>query len=374
MRLHEYQAKELFRQHNIAVPAAAIAENRQGLPAALDLVGYPCVLKAQVLQGGRGKSGLIRRLDHAAQALITADEIWARKAAPLLVEELIAYKQELYVSITLDAIRAQAILLFSSAGGMEIEQVAQTTPEQVRSLGFSLKTGLHAADVANMVAAADFEPTAKERQGVTDVIMRLADLFCESGAELAEINPLFIGKDGGVIAGDGKIILDDHAPYTRENFSQLHVAYDDEAERLAAEAGMPYLRFGGNIALMCAGAGLTTAVYDLVHDAGGTIAAYLEFGGPNYRKAYQALEICLVHPPSVILIVAFGTIARVDVIAEEAVRAIADLHPPCPVVFCLRGTNEERAWQILAQSGQISYCDTEQAVAQAVVLAKEALA
>ncbi len=143
-------------------------------------------------------------------------------------------------------------------------------------------------------------------------------------------------------------------------------------ERQAAEEGIPFLQFDGDISLMCAGAGLTTTVYDLIHYEGGTVANYLEFGGPNYRKAMRAMELCLQTDSKVILIVTFGTIARADVMAEGVVDAIARLKPDRPIVVCIRGTNEEEAVKTLKAAGLDPLYDTEEAVRRAVTLAEEA--
>ena len=150
--------------------------------------------------------------------------------------------------------------------------------------------------------------------------------------------------------------------------------FDNDVAFEAAREGIPYLQFDGDISLMCAGAGLTTVVYDLVNYEGGTVANYLEFGGPNYRKAVRAMELCLLNNPKVILIVTFGTIARADVMADGIAEAIARLRPSCPIVACIRGTGEEEAVQKLKAAGLDPLFDTEEAVRRAVALARQARA
>lgn len=191
---------------------------------------------------------------------------------------------------------------------------------------------------------------------------------------MVEVNPLFITSDGAVVAGDSKIIIDDNSLYRQPRFKRTIDYFDNEIEFEAARLGIPYLQFDGDISLMCAGAGLTTTVFDLIHYAGGSVANYLEFGGPNYRKAVEAMELCLKNESKVILIVTFGTIARADVMAEGIIEAVNKLKPTVPIVVCIRGTNEEQAVEMLREAGLEPLFDTEEAVAKAVWLsqAKEA--
>jgi succinyl-CoA synthetase beta subunit len=167
-------------------------------------------------------------------------------------------------------------------------------------------------------------------------------------------------------------MIDDNSLFRQPAFELSREYFDSDAEFEAAEEGIPYLQFDGDISLMCAGAGLTTTVYDLVHYEGGTISNYLEFGGPNYRKAKRAMELCLKNESKVILIVTFGTIARADVMAEGVVAAIRELNPDRPIVTCIRGTNEEAATETLKSAGLEPLFDTEEAVRRAVAIASGA--
>jgi succinyl-CoA synthetase beta subunit len=205
---------------------------------------------------------------------------------------------------------------------------------------------------------------------LTNIIYNLYQVFVKYDGELAEINPLFITKEGKVIAGDGKLNIDDNMLDKHPAYQRTRDYYESDAEYEAALEGIPYLQFDGDISLMCAGAGLTTTVYDLINYAGGSVANYLEFGGPNYRKAVRAMELCLKNKAKVILIVTFGTIARADVMAEGIAEAIEKLKPDCPIVTCIRGTNEEEATVILKKAGLEPLFDTEEAVEKAVRLAK----
>ncbi|MDP3176663.1 MAG: succinate--CoA ligase, partial [Spirochaetaceae bacterium] len=185
---------------------------------------------------------------------------------------------------------------------------------------------------------------------------------------LVEINPLFVTKAGEVVAGDGKLVVDDNSLFRHGELEPGREYFDSDIAYEAAREGLPYLQFDGDISLMCAGAGLTTTVYDLIADEGGSVANYLEFGGPNYRKAVRAMELCLANAPKVVLIVTFGTIARADVMADGIAEAIAKLRPACPIVACIRGTGEEKAVETLKAAGLEPLFDTEEAVRMAVAL------
>jgi len=225
-------------------------------------------------------------------------------------------------------------------------------PFQARSVAYDLGLGP--------------EPASRCAQ----LIQNLFRLYIDLDAELAEINPLFLTKEGDLIAADAKISIDDNSLAKHPALQQDPADFDSDIARAAAAEGIPYLQFDGDISLMCAGAGLTTAVYDLVVDFGGSVANYLEFGGPNYRKSVKAMELCIRNNPKVILIVTFGTIARADVMAEGIVEALQRLSPSCPIVTCIRGTGEEKAHEILRNAGLEPLTDTEEAVRRAVALSK----
>mgnify|MGYP000887631302 CR=1 FL=1 len=180
-----------------------------------------------------------------------------------------------------------------------------------------------------------------------------------------------ITADGTVIAGDGKLSIDDNSMYRQKKYEITRDYFDSDMEFEASLEGIPYIQFDGDISLMCAGAGLTTTVYDLINYAEGTIANYLEFGGPNYRKAEEAMRLCLKNDSKVILIVTFGTIARADVMADGIVAAIKKLQPDRPIVTCIRGTNEIEATKTLKAAGLECLYETEDAVARAVEISRE---
>ncbi len=370
MRLFEYQAKEAFRDAGIPTPKGMLARTPGEVKAALGEIGLPAVLKSQVLTGGRGKAGLIPFVREEADALKKAESLYASEhdVRVLLVEEAVDIDREIYLAVTADPVDGTGLILASAEGGVDIEELAATAPEKILREPVGLERGLQPYQIRNIVKGLALEGDPAKAAGT--VLASLWQLFRDRDAELAEINPLFLTKDGSVVAGDGKLMLDDNASWRQGGFEPGREYYDSDAAFEAAREGIPYLQFDGDISLMCAGAGLTTTVFDLLIDEGGTVANYLEFGGPNYRKAERAMELCLKNDSKVILMVTFGTIARADVMAEGIVNAMAKLKPDRPIVTCIRGTNEEGAVKILKDAGLTPLFDTEEAVRTAVALSR----
>ncbi|XFA98169.1 succinate--CoA ligase subunit beta [Candidatus Izemoplasma sp. B36] len=370
MKLYEYQAKKVFKDYGINIPKSVIIEKSEALEEALSIVGTPCVVKSQVLSGGRGKAGLVKFTKTKSEAKAETKRLFEHELniKKLLIEEAIDIQKEIYVSITVDPYLATGLLIVSAEGGIDIETLAVTQPEKIIKEPIDLRYGLMPFQ-ASQVAYALGLPKEVTKE-LKKLFIKLYNAFVKYDAELIEINPLFITKDNQVVAGDGKLMIDDNSMFRHPDLEKNQADYKSEAEFDAAEEGIPFIQFDGNIGLMCAGAGLTTTVYDLIHYEGGTIANYLEFGGPHYKKAVKAMEICLKVPSKVILIVTFGTIARADVMAEGIVDAITRLKPDRPIVTCIRGTNEAEAVKILKAAGLEPLFDTEEAVRKAVQIAK----
>lgn len=342
---------------------------------AADELGYPCVVKSQVLRGGRGKAGLIRLVKGHDEAKAYAASLFAGPfdVRSLLVEEAVDIGREIYLAITVDPEAATALVLACAEGGVEIEELARTAPEKILRERVDIDTGLLPYQARNLAYALGFD--AEGAKLFVPVLEALWRVFRSKDAELAEINPLFVtkareGKPSRLIAGDGKLSIDDNAQFRQASSEPERSRFDSDVAFEAAKDGIPYLQFDGDISLMCAGAGLTTVVYDLVNYEGGTVANYLEFGGPNYKKAVRAMELCLKNDPKVILIVTFGTIARADIMADGIAEAIAKLKPRCPIVACIRGTGEEAAVATLKAAGLEPLFDTEEAVRRAVELSR----
>lgn len=371
MRLFEYQAKEVFRKYGLAVPNSVHCRTPEEALEASKNIGFPCVIKAQVLTGGRGKAGLIKTVHTPEECLSAAREILKSKASVLsgiLAEKYIPAEQELYLAVTVDPKKAAGLVLASSCGGMDIETFAGQDPDKIIKEEFDLCRGLSDFQARNIAYSMGLSPEAAK--AAAGAIISLQRIFRDLEAELTEINPLFVLPDGSALAGDGKILLDDNAAFRRKDFPLTREYFFNDLEYEAALEGIPYLQFSGDISLMCAGAGLATTVYDLINYEGGSVANYLEFGGPNYTKATKAMDLCLRNPSKVVLIVTFGTIARADVMASGIIEAVKTLKPDRPIVACIRGTNEEVAVNILSAAGLKPLFDTEEAVRTAVRLSK----
>lgn len=369
MKLFEYQAKEAFREKGIPTPEGVLIREMAELDAALDKVGFPCVLKSQVLQGGRGKAGLIKVVQDAASAHSTAQTLFDSKhnVRMLLVEQAVDIDREIYLSITVDPVQATAMFIGCAEGGMDIEQLAVTAPEKIITVHVDLREGLGTYHINNLLYGMGLSGEIAKQVGA--IARNLYKTFRAYDAELVEINPLFVTKSGTVLAGDGKLNIDDNSVSRQPAYSLTRDYFDSDVEFAAAQEGIPYLQFSGDIALMCAGAGLTTTVFDIIHDFKGTVATYLEFGGANYTKAVRTMELCLQTPSKVILVVTFGTIARADVMAHGLIEAIKIHKPSVPIVTCIRGTNEEEAFRALREAGLEPMTNTEEAVQRAVDIA-----
>ncbi len=416
MKLFEFQGKELFAAAGIPLPASRLvriiepdgtpvpdgSESESGVSrrvhdAAVELAAETgadrLVVKAQLDMGGRGKAGLIKVVGAGSEAAVgAAEEILAKgyTIPALLIEEAAPIERELYLSISAEPGTARYVILAGAEGGVEIEELAKDRPEAIKRVYIDPFRGLQPYQSRGL--AYDLGLTGATAKAFAKLVGQLYRVFQDNDAELAEINPVFVtGSDGSapaasgsaaggaevrpvppLIAGDAKVIVDDNSLDRQPRFQIAREQYDSDAAYESALEGIPYVQFDGDISLMCAGAGLTTTVFDLVNYEGGQVANYLEFGGPNYHKAQRAMELCLKNQSSVILIVTFGTIARADVMAEGVVTAIKNLKPDRPIVTCIRGTNEEEADKTLRAAGLEPLYDTEEAVRRAVALAADA--
>ncbi|WP_423336358.1 ATP-grasp domain-containing protein [Neobacillus sp. 19] len=290
----------------------------------------------------------------------------AHNMSGLLIEEAIQIEKELYVSITADPVTGTAMMMACAEGGMDIEEIAKNIPEKIHKINIDLSEGIQSYQVRGLLYDMGIEDQLIGSG--TKILMDLYHVFRKNEAELVEINPLIVTKDGKLMAGDGKVTIDDNALFRHPQFQLTRAYYENDAEYEAAKEGIPYIQFNGDIGLMCAGAGLTNTVFDLVNDYGGSVANYLEFGGPNYHKAKTAMEIMMKNDIKVLLIVTFGTIARADVMAEGIVEAMKELQPPFPIVAAIRGTGEEQAHMLLRSVAIEPLIDTEQAVIKAIAL------
>ncbi|GBD28185.1 Succinate--CoA ligase [GDP-forming] subunit beta [bacterium HR31] len=366
MRLHEYQAKELFAAYGIPVQRGVVVDRAEDV-LALDL-RYPVVLKAQVLVGGRGKAGgvqLAATPEEAREkaARILGMEIRGERVRRLLVVEAARIDREYYLAFVVDRSSRRLTLVASAEGGVDIEEVARRAPERIVKLAVDPALGFHPFHgrwVARRLGLSG--PLLGQFAEVSCNLYRLA---CERDAELAEINPLAL-CEGQWLAVDAKLVVDDNA-----RPRQPDLPADEETtelERMAREYDLSYVELDGDIAIIGNGAGLVMSTLDMVAHFGGRPANFLDVGGGASTEAMRrALDIVLRKPGvRALFINIFGGITRCDDVA----RAIASAPPPVPTSIRLTGTNEEEGRRILEQAGIFAFTDPEEAARRAVALAR----
>src|SRR5215210_4201823 len=288
MKLFEHQAKELFQEVGIPIPRGKLVSSISELDGPVEEVGLPCVIKAQVLRGGRGKAGLIQFASTGHEVRTKSVQILEKieDGHGLLVEQALDIDKELYLSITPEPVSGSALIMASAEGGVDIEEVAQHTPEKIIKEHVDISEGLLPFQARSVMFELGLK-WSEVKQGST-MLLNLYNLFQKYDAELVEINPLVITEKGDLVAADGKITIDDDALPRQEHFSMSRDFFESDIAYEASQEGIPYLKFDGDIGLLCAGAGLTNVVYDLINYGGGSVDSYVEFGGPNYRKAAKA--------------------------------------------------------------------------------------
>jgi succinyl-CoA synthetase beta subunit len=352
------------------VPCASPAEAR----AAAEALG-PCVVKAQVATGKRGKAGGIRlaatpdEAEQAAAAMLGL-QIGDHRVERLLVEEQMAIARELYAAVLLDVEARRPLVLFSTEGGMDIEEVAAERPAAIRRRLMDVTEAATAESFAPMLAGLGLDAG---EPAIADVLARLYRAYGETDAELIEINPLAMLADGGVVALDCKYTLDDAAAYRQEELARLGTpGAMTELERRGAALGLKFIELDGNVGVLANGAGLTMTTMDTIRHLGGRPANFLEIGGEAYTRAEAALALVLANPGVKSLVVNFcGAFARTDVMAEGVVRAWAKLKPRQPVFFSIHGTGEAEAVALVRRELGIEPYDLmEDAVLAAVKAAQ----
>lgn len=372
MNFEEHAAKPLLAAAGVAVPAARLAATAEEAAAAAREIG-PCVVKAQVPTGKRGKAGGIKLAADAGEArahaaAILGMEIAGHPVEKVLVEAQVPIARELYAAIVNDPASKGPLLLFSTLGGMEVEEAAARDPQAMRRHPIAIAEGLQRNDATRVAQAV---PEAAE--ALTETLLALYRAYRELDAELLEINPLVVTRDGRVIALDCKLTVDDAAAPRRPGL--LEKGTPDrltELEARAQAAGLKYIELGGAVGILANGAGLTMTTMDAVAHLGGEPANFLEIGGEAYTKAQTALEILLANPNVRSLVVNFcGAFARTDVMADGVVKAWKALDPQIPVFFTIHGTGENEAVALVRRElGFEPYDVMDDAVAAAVAAAR----
>lgn len=376
MKIHEYQARDLFVQFQIPLAQGGVASTSREAVGWAKEFGFPVVVKAQVLVGGRGKAGGVKVVNSEPDLIREFDRIKGLtikgySVECLLVAKAIDIKKEYYVAVTIDNIKGDVVIIVSAEGGVEIEETARTNPERI--LKFYLQ-GEKALDERRWaLVAAQVFPDTRLQKSATAIIAKLVKLFFEKDCSLAEINPFVINAEGNLMAADAKVIIDDNALYRQEEISRLRdLKYDDPDELEAKEKGLSFVKLDGNVGCIVNGAGLAMGTMDAVNLLGGRPANFLDVGGSsNPEKVLNALKIILRNPHiKVILINIFGGITRCDDIASGILAALKQINMTVPLVIRLTGTNEAIAKDMLAKAGLTTFSSMRQAVVEAVKFTK----
>jgi succinyl-CoA synthetase beta subunit len=388
MNVHEHQAKDLLRRYRVAVPDGQACFGVEEAVAAGERLGFPCVVKAQIHAGGRGKAGGVKVVKDAAAARAAAQALLGRtlvthQTGPqgrvvrrLLVEAGVAIARELYVSLVVDRGTGRVTVMASTEGGVEIEEVAARTPEKILRETLDPVVGLAGYQARRLAFGLGLG--GKEQLGkAVGLLSALARAFVDLDCSLAELNPLVVTKGGDVLALDAKMSFDDNALFRHPEVRELRdPTEEDPREVEAATHDLSYIALDGNIGCMVNGAGLAMATMDIVKAAGGMPANFLDVGGgANTEKVKAAFRIILEDPAvKAIFINIFGGILRCDVLAEGVVQAAREVTLRVPLVVRMEGTNVDRGKAILAESklDVISAADMLDGAKQAVAAAGRA--
>jgi succinyl-CoA synthetase beta subunit len=366
MKIHEFQAKDLFRDFGIPVPSGKLATTpSQAVDSAKSLPGPPWVVKAQIHAGGRGKGGGVRLANSFEEVERTADEILSnplitpqtgpsgQKVRQLLIEEGLDIDREFYLGIVIDRKLECPAMIFSQAGGMEIEEVSAKHPELVLIEAIDTTHGFMPYQARSFFYAIDPMPEKGMLKEFSAIMSRLYTLFISKDCSLVEINPLVITTTGKLIALDAKINFDDNALFRQKEIAQLHDPYEmDELDAKASKYNLNYIRLDGNIGAMVNGAGLAMATMDVIKLAGAEPANFLDVGGgATEEMVTNGLKIILSDKRvKAILINIFGGIMRCDVLARGVVKAAKEVKIKVPLIVRLEGTNVEEGREILKDS------------------------
>ncbi len=365
MHLHEYQAKQLFAEFGIPVPAGQLVDDSAAAAAAAAAIGGDAwVVKAQVHAGGRGKGGGVRVVQDSAALAAAVDDLLGSRLVTkqtdaeglpvnsVLVEQTVPIAREIYLGMLVDRTQERVTLMVSKSGGMNIEEVAASDPNAIIVESVHPAVGLQGYQCRNLAFALDLE--GKQVGALAKLLNGAYRLLLECDASLLEINPLVVTQAGELLALDAKVDLDDNALFRHTQLAELRDAsQEDEREHIAQQHGLNYIRLHGNIACMVNGAGLAMATMDLIQLHGGSPANFLDVGGgATADRVAEAFKLILSDPQvEAILVNIFGGIVRCDLIAQGILQAIEEVAIEVPVVVRLEGTNAAEGLELIAQSG-----------------------
>ncbi|HEY5052419.1 MAG TPA: ADP-forming succinate--CoA ligase subunit beta [Solirubrobacterales bacterium] len=361
MDLLEYQGKQLFAKHGVSVPGGEVASTVEETVAAAERVGFPCAIKAQVLIGGRGKAGGIKIAADAGQAREYADAILGMDIVgphgegPFRVDQVWIeggsdIASEYYASVILDRGEKKLLAMVSAKGGMDIEAVAAEDPDALVKRHIDPTREFDVAAAREIVDAAGLDADVSDQ--AAEVLVKLAEVATTEDASLIEVNPLIVTSDRQVVALDAKVTIDGNALFRHQDLAEIADTVEDPQEAMAKEKGLTYVKLDGNVGILANGAGLCMSTLDVVAQAGGAPANFLDAGGGSKAEAIvNALEVIISDAKvSAILFNIFGGITRCDEIAKGIVTASGQLDLGVPLVVRLDGTNSEEGLRILAEA------------------------
>jgi succinyl-CoA synthetase beta subunit len=381
MKIHEYQAKAILAAHGVPVPQGEVVTDAAGARAAAEKLGGTVVVKAQIHAGGRGKGGGVKVVKGPQEAESAAGKMLGstlvtyqtgpagQKVQRVLVEQGVRIERELYLGLVIDRATERPVLMVSPDGGVEIEKVAEETPERIFKAG--IHPGIGLADYqARALAFALGLQGPQVRQAVA-FMQAVWEAFKSTDASLVEINPLIVTAEGNLLALDAKMNFDDNALYRHPDIKALRdLAEEDPLEVEASKYSLNYIKLDGTVGCMVNGAGLAMATMDIIKLAGGSPANFLDVGGgANAEQIRNAFKILMSDPNvKAVLINIFGGILRCDVLAEGVIAAVRELGVPVPIVIRMEGTNVEKGKQMLRESGlAFTTADTMSEAAERVV-------
>ena len=385
MKIHEFQGKQLLAKYGVTVPRGVVVRHQQEVPAAVDQLGLPVVVKAQIHAGGRGKGGgvkLARSLDEAVEIArnIIGMKLVTHQTGPegrevrtVLIEEALRIKQEFYLGIVMDRAISRLVFMASSAGGMEIEEVAANEPEKILKEAIDPAVGLQAFQARKLAFGIGLP---KEVVGkAVKFMLGLYRAYVDLDASLAEINPFLLTEEGDLYALDAKLNFDDNALFRHKDYDELRDLNEEEPLEIeASKHDLNYIKLDGNIGCMVNGAGLAMATMDIIKLAGGEPANFLDIGGGASQQRVESAFRILLSDKNVraVLINIFGGIVRTDMVASGVVAAARNIGVQVPVVVRLEGTNVEKGREVIEQSGLgfVSASGMKDAAEKVVALAR----
>jgi succinyl-CoA synthetase beta subunit len=374
MNFEEHAAKPLLAARGIAIPKGELAKTPEEAVRIAARLGAVAV-KAQVPTGKRGKAGGIRFAATPEQAGAHAEaiigmEIDGHKVEKVLIEEQMPIERELYAAVLNDPASQGPLVIFSTAGGMDIEEVAASAPDRLRRKPVDIRRGLPGADAVALVRGLGLG-AAEDK--VADALARLYQAYADFDAELLEINPLIVTRDGRVLALDCKFVMDDCGIGRQSGIARAGTPEKlTVLEERAKAAGLKYIELDGDVGVLANGAGLTMTTMDVIRHHGGRPANFLEIGGESYTQAKPALELLLSKPGIRSLVVNFcGAFARTDVMTGGVIEAIEALKPKLPIFFSVHGTGDEEAIRLLKDGLGVTPLATMDDACKAAVMAAE---